>query len=357
MDITAFQQHLLSWYESERRDLPWRRTKEPYKIWVSEVMLQQTRVDTVIPYYERFIEAFPTSESFAYANEELVLKMWEGLGYYSRVKNLQKGVREVVESYGGQVPSTRKDISKLKGVGPYTAGAVLSIAYGLPEHAVDGNVMRVLARILLIDEDIQLPRTRKTFEQAVDRLISKEDPSSFNQGLMELGALICKPQRPQCLLCPVQEHCIAYAQGKETQLPVKSKKTKTRRETWQVLVVQDERGRILIQKRPNEGLLASLWSFPLQEQTSPQPIQPVVEHMVTKNVTNGEFLVQLKATQPMQPVKHVFSHVTWLLNPILIQVETLPTDWKEPFALLSIEEAKQRAFGVPFQKIIQQLED
>ena len=160
---SEFRKALITWYLEEKRDLPWRRTSNPYHIWVSEVMLQQTRVDTVIPYYERFIEKFPTLADLAYAKEEDVLKLWEGLGYYSRARNLQTGVKEVVEEYGSQIPDNRKEISKLKGVGPYTAGAVLSIAFGVPEHAVDGNVMRVLSRLLLIEEDIAIPRTRKDF--------------------------------------------------------------------------------------------------------------------------------------------------------------------------------------------------
>jgi len=200
---------LVNWYLEEKRDLPWRKTNDPYKIWVSEVMLQQTKVETVIPYYERFIKKYPSLEALASAEEEELLKQWEGLGYYSRARNLQAGVREVVEAYNSQVPTSREEISKLKGVGPYTAGAVLSIAYGVPEHAVDGNVMRVLSRILLIEEDIAKPKTKKIFERAVMELIDKEDPSSFNQGLMELGAVICTPTKPKCLLCPVREYCTA----------------------------------------------------------------------------------------------------------------------------------------------------
>ncbi len=222
---SEFRKALITWYLEEKRDLPWRRTSNPYHIWVSEVMLQQTRVDTVIPYYERFIEKFPTLADLAYAKEEDVLKLWEGLGYYSRARNLQTGVKEVVEGYGSKIPDNRKEISKLKGVGPYTAGAVLSIAFGVPEHAVDGNVMRVLSRLLLIEEDIAIPRTKKIFEDVVMMLIDKEDPSSFNQGLMELGATICTP-RPRCLLCPVREFCTAFHEGKQEDLPVKSKQVK-----------------------------------------------------------------------------------------------------------------------------------
>ena len=212
----TFRQDLIGWFEQEQRTLPWRQDQDPYKVWVSEIMLQQTRVDTVIPYFNRFIEQFPTIEALAEAEEDKVLKAWEGLGYYSRARNLQAAVREVHEHYGGRVPDNPKEISSLKGVGPYTAGAILSIAYGIPEPAVDGNVMRVLSRILSIWEDIAKPATRKIFEEAVRELISHENPSFFNQALMELGALICTPTSPSCLLCRVREHCLAFFEGKQS---------------------------------------------------------------------------------------------------------------------------------------------
>ncbi len=178
----AFQQDLISWFEAEQRNLPWRENKDPYRVWVSEIMLQQTRVETVIPYFNRFISWFPTLDDFAQADEEKILKAWEGLGYYSRVRNLHSAVKEVKESYNSIVPNQPEEISKLKGVGPYTAGAILSIAYGKPEPAVDGNVMRVFSRILMLYEDIAKPKTRKTFEGAVRSLISHENPSAFQSG-------------------------------------------------------------------------------------------------------------------------------------------------------------------------------
>lgn len=226
-NIKQFQEDLISWYEQEKRDLPWRSDSDPYKVWVSEVMLQQTRVDTVIPYFNNFIEKFPTVEALAEADEEKVLKAWEGLGYYSRVRNLQSAVREVHERYGGVVPPSKEEFGKLKGVGPYTRGAVLSIAYNQPVPAVDGNVMRVMSRILSVWDDIAKPKTKTLFEKIVEAFISEEKPSEFNQGLMELGAVICTPKSPSCLLCPVREHCSAFAEGCEKELPVKSKKEKT----------------------------------------------------------------------------------------------------------------------------------
>jgi A/G-specific adenine glycosylase len=308
--IEEFQNDLISWFEKEQRNLPWRKDKDPYKVWVSEIMLQQTRVDTVIPFFNRFMEWFPTMESFAAADEEKILKAWEGLGYYSRVRNLQSAVKEVQESYDGIVPDNPEDIAKLKGVGPYTAGAILSIAYGKPEPAVDGNVMRVLSRILLIEEDIAKPRTRKIFEAAVRQLIDHSNPSYFNQALMELGALICTPGTPACLLCPVREHCEAYSLGMQAQLPVKNQKKKSRDVILIAGVVRDQNGKYLIHKRPSTGLLANLWEFPnfevqnvLMSKRENFQHQFYITYGIKPDV--GEFITKLE---------HVFSHLVWKVD-------------------------------------------
>ncbi|QFG00180.1 A/G-specific adenine glycosylase [Psychrobacillus glaciei] len=294
---------LVSWFEEEKRDLPWRKTKDPYKIWVSEVMLQQTKVDTVIPYYERFLTKYPSLESLANAEEEELLKEWEGLGYYSRARNLQAGVKEVIEEYHGVVPSTRKEISTLKGVGPYTAGAVLSIAYGVPEHAVDGNVMRVLSRLLLIKEDIAKPKSKKIFEEAVMELIDEENPSSLNQGLMELGALICTPTKPKCLLCPVREFCTAFFEGMQEELPIKTSNKKTKLHKMKAVVIETKDGKILLEKRPSKGLLASMWQFPMVElPTTSHTIEELIEHDYQIRIEKGKEIITFK---------HIFSHLTW----------------------------------------------
>ena len=263
-----FSEELLSWYRKHRRDLPWRRSRNPYHIWISEVMLQQTRVETVIPYFHRFIERFPTMEALAEAPEEDVLKLWEGLGYYSRARNLQGAVREVQERYGGTVPDTLKEISTLKGVGPYTAGAVLSIAYNKPEPAVDGNVMRVLSRYFLIEEDIMKVSTRGIMEKLAKELIPEGAAGDFNQGLMELGAMVCTPRSPHCLTCPVMEHCAAREAGMEEELPVK-KKAKPPRPEYRIAALIEgtgpNQGKVLIRQRPQEGLLARMWELPHTE--------------------------------------------------------------------------------------------
>lgn len=344
----AFQTDLINWFEREQRQLPWRENQDPYRVWVSEIMLQQTRVDTVIPYFNRFIEQFPTIQTLAAADEDKVLKAWEGLGYYSRVRNLHTAVKEVQEQYGGKVPNTPKEISSLKGVGPYTAGAILSIAYGVPEPAVDGNVMRVLSRILLIWEDIAKPSVRKIFETAVRTIISHENPSYFNQALMELGALICTPTSPSCLLCPVREHCQAFEQGVQNELPIKTKKKKQRLVSLVAAVLKDNEGRFLIHKRPSEGLLANLWEFPNVE-----------NHLSFKNekqhfikFLKDEYDIEATVGENIGQIDHVFSHLEWNIHVYNGQITSCVNE-KPDLKLVTLEELKAYAFPVSHQKILQ----
>lgn len=343
-----FSHSLVEWFLQEKRDLPWRHTKEPYKIWVSEVMLQQTRVDTVIPYYNRFMEKYPTAEKLAYAPEEELLKMWEGLGYYSRARNLQAGVREVVETYGGKVPDNRVDISKLKGVGPYTAGAILSIAYGKPEHAVDGNVMRVLSRVLNIDADIALPKTKKIFEDAVTQLIDPNNTSAFNQGLMELGALICTPTSPKCLLCPVRDYCTAFHEGDPTSLPVKSKKVKTKNIDYDVFVVRDSTGRFLLEKRQEQGLLANMWQFVMIERIEN-------EESLSKVEKQYGLVLDKQYAVPIVNFTHVFSHLKWHIESRLVDTRKVQGDLPEGAAFFTKEQITQLPMPVPMLKIWEKL--
>lgn len=348
-DREKFQTLLLAWYDENKRDLPWRKTEDPYHIWVSEVMLQQTQVDTVIPYFERFIERFPTVESLAEADEEEVLKMWEGLGYYSRARNLQTAVREVKETYGGIVPDNEEEISALKGVGPYTAGAILSIAYGKPVPAVDGNVMRVLSRVLLIFDDISKVKTRKLFEAAVRAMIPDDAASRFNQALMELGAIICTPKSPGCLLCPVRSECRAFHEGVETELPVKAKKKPPKPVPIAVAVLQNADGHVLISKRSNEGLLANLWEFPNCELESDESPKRQLKHFFEQvwgvTVTLHEQLLQFN---------HIFSHLKWELD---VYRGTLHTEVmeNETVKLVSMNELERYPFSVSHQKIIRRL--
>ncbi|AMX85335.1 A/G-specific adenine glycosylase [Geobacillus subterraneus] len=339
-----FQRDLLDWFARERRDLPWRKDRDPYKVWVSEVMLQQTRVETVIPYFEKFIEQFPTLEALAGADEDEVLKAWEGLGYYSRVRNLHAAVKEVKEHYGGKVPDRPDEFAKLKGVGPYTVGAVLSLAYGVPEPAVDGNVMRVLSRLFLVTDDIAKASTRKRFEQIVREIMAYEHPGAFNEALIELGALVCTPRRPSCLLCPVQAHCRAFAEGVPEELPVKTKKTAVKQVPLAVAVLADEEGRILIRKRGHTGLLANLWEFPGCE------INGEGEKEKLEKGFLNEHGLKVKLGEPLASFDHVFSHLIWKLTVFsgqLLDGERLD----EPYRLVSARELDAYAFPVSHQRI------
>ncbi|GER67170.1 adenine DNA glycosylase [Weizmannia acidilactici] len=345
-DIHAFQKDLISWFEREMRDLPWRRDSDPYKIWVSEIMLQQTRVDTVIPYFQRFMEKFPTLEALADADEDEVLKEWEGLGYYSRVRNLHTAVKEVQEKYGGTVPKTPKEVAKLKGVGPYTAGAILSIAYGQPEPAVDGNVMRVLSRILSVWEDIAKPSSRKIFEDAVRKLISHENPSFFNQALMELGALVCTSKSPSCLLCPVRDHCRAFAEGTTEVLPVKSKGKKQKQIQLAAAVLEDGDGRIVIHKRPGKGLLANMWEFVQTEESSFLPARQVL-----KDYLSEEFGIEAELeTDYFTEIRHVFTHLIWDIRVYRGKIKNR-VEGTDELKCVPAWEIEKYAFPVSHQKI------
>lgn len=224
--VSSFQEDFLAWYEREKRNLPWRANTDAYRIWISEIMLQQTRVDTVIDYFYRFMEWFPTIQDLAEAPDDKLLKAWEGLGYYSRARNLKVAAQQIVSEFGGKMPDTIEDIRSLKGIGPYTAGAIGSIAFNLPEPAIDGNVMRVVSRLFEIDADIAKASSRKVFEAAMLKIIDRERPGDFNQALMDLGSAVCTPTSPKCESCPLQQYCAAYQVDKMTAYPVKSKKVK-----------------------------------------------------------------------------------------------------------------------------------
>lgn len=296
----SYQQYLLEWFDKNKRQMPWRERRDAYSIWVSEVMLQQTQVDTVRPYYERFMERFPTVKDLASADKEEVYTYWQGLGYYRRADNLHKGAKVVAEQYDGVFPMEARLVKDIPGIGPYTMGAVLSIAFNLPYPAVDGNVMRVLSRQFLIDDDIAVAKTRKIFEAKVMSLMP-EDARNFNQALMELGALICTPKNPKCNICPMQTLCMACHEGAQTEYPVKSSKTKVEPEFYKALVIKKEDS-IYLEKRKDEGLLASLWGVPLITLEQWEVVQKM----------GIEFEV-------LDQVKHVFTHRVWMMSPIVIE--------------------------------------
>ncbi|MFY0546001.1 A/G-specific adenine glycosylase [Brevibacillus sp. H7] len=348
--VFGFSRDLLAWYDSQKRDLPWRINRDPYRVWVSEIMLQQTRVETVKPYYRNFMEKFPTVEALAEAPEEEVLKAWEGLGYYSRARNLQAAAREVQAKYGGIVPDTPEEIATLKGIGPYTAGAILSIAYEKPEPAVDGNVMRVFSRLLYMEDDIAKPSTRIKFEHLVRQTIPHGRAGDFNQALMELGALICLPRNPQCLTCPVFDYCLARREGVQEELPVKGKAKPPRPVNLAVAVIVRD-GQVLINKRPEQGLLAGMWEFPMAETELPAGLEK--EEVLLKSLRE-RFGLEAEVTERLTPIQHTFSHLQWNMDVYLC-------DWIEGGDLpltarfVSPEELGAYAFPAAHHKILQML--
>ena len=274
-----FDKELISWYLDNKRDLPWRATKDPYHIWLSEIILQQTRVEQGKPYYFKFLEAFPDVFSLANASEEEVLKLWQGLGYYSRARNLLFTARYIAFELGGKFPSSYKELVKLKGVGDYTAAAIASICYDEAQAAVDGNVYRVLARIFGIDTPTNSGPGIKQFRHLAQDLISKEDPANFNQALIEFGSEQCKPRNPLCVSCPFAVKCIAFNQDRIAALPVKLKKLKVKTRHFNYLVYISEEGKTIMNQRRGKGIWEGLYEFPLVETASEASLQNLVEEI------------------------------------------------------------------------------
>ncbi len=297
---------LLHWYWEEKRDLPWRMDRDPYKIWISEIMLQQTRVEAVKPYYERFLARFPDIRTVAEANEQDLLKMWEGLGYYSRVKNIQKAAQTIVEHYGGEMPREYEDVITLPGIGEYTAGAIMSIAYNRPYPAVDGNVLRVFARWYNLDLDV----TKTKSKQYIGRLVSDSIPdgyaSDFNQSLMDLGATICIAKYPKCDICPTSKWCKGYIDGRQAVLPVKAPK-KPPVIVHVALARVKMNHNILIEQRPNQGLLADMWQFPMAEGNDPTDARDQLQKYLQVHYPTVCLTEQVLCTE-----EHIFSHRHWM---------------------------------------------
>lgn len=299
---SLFEQDLLAWYSKNKRDLPWRHRHDAYGIWISEMMLQQTQVNTVIPFYERFLNRFPTVFDLAKADEQEVLNLWKGLGYYSRARNLHATAKRVVDEFKGEFPQDGKTLKTLKGIGDYSQGAILSIAFNQPVPAVDGNVMRLMSRILTIEDNVALDVTKKKFEKMMKDWISKTDPSSYNQALMEMGALICLPTQPRCEQCPLVNHCSAFKAGKVSQFPVKVTLQKIKDISIISLVLTNSKNEVLIHRRPDQGLLASLWEFPQIENGTLDEMKTKLKPLVNSLSINE---------QKDFNFSHQFSHLKW----------------------------------------------
>ena len=349
MNPKLLTEHLLAWYDSNRRDLPWRLDRDPYRIWVSEIMLQQTRVEAVIPYYQKFLQRFPDIAALAAAPEEEVLAYWQGLGYYSRARNLQQGVREVMSRYDGQVPDTAQAVRELPGIGAYTAGAILSIAHNKPEPAVDGNVLRVISRLYRIEDSVDQTRIKNKIETLVRQMMEQtERYGDFTQALMEFGALVCVPRSPRCEACPWQPDCIAARDQVQATLPKKKRNDVPRVvQVYTGILTADQR--ILAVKRPPSGLLAGMWQF------------PAVEFLATDD-EGGEWQAALqeqfsqlgqtiRVQAEWRQLKHVFSHREWHLRAFHCTPVSLDVAGRPDACWLVKPEIKTLNWAGPYRKL------
>lgn len=300
--LAAMNRPLLAWYGEHARNLPWREDPQPYRVWVSEIMLQQTRVEAVKPYFERFMKALPTVADLAAVPDDRLMKLWEGLGYYSRARNLKKAAGVIMEEYGGEIPSDARELLKLPGIGSYTSGAIASIAYGKAVPAVDGNVLRVLSRVLKSREDILKASTKKWLETELAATMPKDAASHFNQGLIEIGAMVCVPNgQPRCGECPLASICLARKEGLTGEIPVKTPPKKRRIEERTVCLIEYE-GQVALNRRGDSGLLAALYELPNTE-----------GHLEEGQLTKAFGLEEerIASVEELPKAKHIFSHVEW----------------------------------------------
>jgi len=327
-ELPAFQAQLLGWFAEAKRDLDWRRTRDPYRVWISEIMLQQTRVAAVLPYYRRFLKRFPTVDALAQACRESVLRLWAGLGYYSRARNLHRAAKEIVARHGGEFPRRMEEALALPGIGHYTAAAVLSIAYGEPHAVLDGNVARVLARLGVIRGDLRRPKRWRALTCAANVLLPEQDAAAaslsasvsgdWNQAMMELGATLCTPRTPQCAACPVAHWCRAHALGIALRLPTQRRKPKPVRLALSAAILVDPRGRtfLLRQQSDHSSLFSNLWQFPAVKAAGPAPEK-------LSRYLQSAFGITA-ALEPLPPARHTVTFRRILLAPFLARVAKLP---------------------------------
>ncbi|WP_446450187.1 A/G-specific adenine glycosylase [Tuanshanicoccus lijuaniae] len=336
--VEQFRSDLLAWYDANKRDLPWRRDNNPYYIWISEIMLQQTQVATVIPYFERFIAEIPDIKTLAQVNEQVLLQLWQGLGYYSRARNLKIAAQQIVERHNGQMPQTMPELLALKGIGPYTAAAIGSMAFNLPEPAIDGNLLRVTARLFELDADIAKASSRKQFAAILTELIDKERPGDFNQAMMDLGATIMTPTNYYPENSPVKAYDASFINETAEQYPVKSKKIKQTHHHLIAYYIHDTEGNVLYRQHLDDELLTGLWHFPMIEYeiehlaaTKKELLEPLAERYRMNWLSDDT--IQVNATV-FSSVKHVFSHRVWHVQLITVTVPNkvsprdIPQKWQ-----------------------------
>jgi A/G-specific adenine glycosylase len=302
-------QRLLDWYQDHRRDLPWRRTQDPYAVWVAEIMLQQTRVETVVQYYERFLGRFPSAETLAAAPLSDILKAWEGLGYYARARNLHKAAQQVIQEHGGQLPTTPKDLRRLPGIGRYTAAAIASIAFDQDAVALDGNLRRVLCRLFAIDDDPGRPNTQRTLEHLALSMLPAGQAGDFNQALMDLGAMVCTPTKPRCLICPLSHQCQARREGIQNELPIRATRSQRPHRDVTAGVIWDGNGHFLITQRPLDGMLGGLWEFPGGKRRPGEGLPACLHREICE-----ELAIEIQVGDLLCTVEHSFTHFHMTLH-------------------------------------------
>lgn len=337
-----FSSALRPWYGTEQRPLPWRDTRDPYRIWLSEVILQQTRVDQGMAYYHRFVERWPTVARLAAADEEDVLKAWQGLGYYSRARNLLAAARQVISEFGGKFPDTHAELSRLRGVGAYTAAAIASISFGRPEAVVDGNVYRVLARVFGLDLPIDSTEGRKRFQELATTLLDTTRPGDHNQAVMELGAVICTPHAPRCPECPLQDRCVAHATGRQSTLPVKAGRTKVRERHFLYLHIGGA-DRVHLRKRTGRDIWQGLYEPPLFE--TPAPLTTTAIRALLRREFGPGWRTGPVEHSGRQVLSHQHVHHRFL-------VATPPVGFRPPadWSALTLEEAHRYAVAKPVER-------
>ena len=350
----VFRDDLVAWFDGDPRDMPWRRTDDPYRIWLSEVMLQQTRVDQARPYYERFVAAFPTVETLAAADLDEVLRLWEGLGYYSRARNLHKAARRVVETFGGRIPDTYDAISTLPGVGPYTAAAVLSIAFGRPHAVLDGNVIRVLTRVFTIKDEISKSRTRKQLQHLADALLDPSRPGDFNQAMMELGATICTPKTPRCPSCPLRTVCGAFVAGTPEAFPVKKKKAPVPHYDVAAGLLFNDDDQLLIQRRPEDKMLGGLWEFPGGKREPGESMEETCRRELRE-----ELGIEVEIEELFGTVSHAYTHFKITMYAFRCRIRAGTPHSREglPLRWVSMPELTDYAFPRANRRLINALID
>ena len=355
---SQISQQLLHWWDDDHADLPWRRTRDPYAIWISEIMLQQTQITTVIPYYERWMTQFPTVQALAGASLDEVLKVWEGLGYYSRARNLHGAAQMVMADFNGRLPQTAAELMQLKGIGRYTAGAIASIAFDEPVPVLDGNVIRVLSRWTNLSEDVTKTATKNQLWELAETLVPAQRPGDYNQALMELGQSICLSQKPMCLLCPLTVSCLAGQQGTQHERPVKPPRKKTPHYDvvagviWQSNVSPLAGGKFLIAQRPLDGLLGGLWEFPGGKQEKKETLAEALHREICE-----ELDIKIKVGEFMTSIKHAYTHFRITLHAFHAQYQSgsIQHLGVANHKWVTLNELDNYAFAVTDRKIIQTL--